>query len=987
NRPNKNNDPQDLLDHDDEEDVYIAQIVEEPITKGELSLYREAVRTFKFLVESLKEKPIKKPIKMIIRNLNKSILACSSHRFPSFIGGNISRILNDPVFDISDENRELLENTAQYIELQQYQGYRRIIKALNDINETANKDVNVVSAKIEYIIRVLPQIKQTQHLKYIKQAVLNLLNNPDYVSKYHIKIRLLFVLENILRLEFADKLSNEKRDFIGRSKKRSISHRNRAYLDDIYRGAKVMNMFSDMWEKNSNAKQPIPFDVFIDDLLDLIMYDQPELSSEQRIRFFVALYHLKAEYLVIEKHMNIANSNNSKLLETITGVSMETGIKKVIYNTKKPFMVYFDFESDEKYFEFVKKLHENDNPESRQGEYRRFFVSAFGYTAHGSSPYIHELNHAFFNAVSRSLKQEIDYDWIRASFQELFEQFAANVKLCEQKRCEQIIDAVIEKMLYDLTDEFLAFYMDRDSLSKEGHINYYIYSMGACIAGKNAIIHDLEDHIAQEKISDPENPIIDDIKEYLADRLRFLKRKIKVSEIRADAFSRLEPEATALSFLYMLTLNKYDRLKYFYSIKDVAYQIEEYKKMQENIDSVRRQMYEIEEELDLLPGKKVRASKGQVVFSLQDIGSLFSEDKEYQLLEQKRQKQTEYQAKLMELFGQSDVIYRNIVDMLSVMFFDEDMDIESDFEENIPHENSPLLKKFIMLFLQRAEDQGNIDQAEELLKYFFTVIYDLEGSVLDNIFRSIELEKNEEEQKTVVNQLSDHTQKYLEELKNGTKTIKEQEKTNNAIILYADDIIADVFLFDIEDTFRLLTSDNGILNGGTVILYTITSDVMKRQKVDALKLMIEQSCSDNTKVEILEKHDVWGEHDLKTSEEDVSSELEQIFNALRSKQNVNNKLGGFIKQENILGVILGSRKGLIELCSDYYMHEVPVVMIDGIRNGVYGIFSFAQAVSFAIQIKQNNGDAGWGKVLYPIEVAEDLRDSYMRYRNEVLIKA
>ncbi|MDD4203414.1 MAG: alpha-amylase family glycosyl hydrolase, partial [Candidatus Omnitrophica bacterium] len=42
NRPNKNNDPQDLLDHDDEEDVYIAQIVEEPITKGELSLYREA---------------------------------------------------------------------------------------------------------------------------------------------------------------------------------------------------------------------------------------------------------------------------------------------------------------------------------------------------------------------------------------------------------------------------------------------------------------------------------------------------------------------------------------------------------------------------------------------------------------------------------------------------------------------------------------------------------------------------------------------------------------------------------------------------------------------------------------------------------------------------------------------------------------------------------------------------------------------------------
>ena len=77
----------------------------------------------------------------------------------------------------------------------------------------------------------------------------------------------------------------------------------------------------------------------------------------------------------------------------------------------------------------------------------------------------------------------------------------------------------------------------------------------------------------------------------------------------------------------------------------------------------------------------------------------------------------------------------------------------------------------------------------------------------------------------------------------------------------------------------------------------------------------------------------------------------------------------------------------MELCSEDYSPKVPVVMIDGIRNGNYGIFSFAQAVSFALQIKQNNGNNGWAKVLYPIEVTEDLRDDYMRYRKEVLTKA
>ncbi|MFH1791695.1 MAG: hypothetical protein ABH885_06925, partial [Candidatus Omnitrophota bacterium] len=201
------------------------------------------------------------------------------------------------------------------------------------------------------------------------------------------------------------------------------------------------------------------------------------------------------------------------------------------------------------------------------------------------------------------------------------------------------------------------------------------------------------------------------------------------------------------------------------------------------------------------------------------------------------------------------------------------------------------------------------------------------------------------------------------------------------IVLYADDIINNAALYDLGDSLDVLTSQNGILENGRIILYSTGES--PAGDIELLRKHLGQR-SNGAEVIIIDSNECFG---YAAVEGGCVKELCGLVEILKTgkKKSVREKVGGKLSEEDIIGIIRGNGVPQAGLRAEY-RHRVPVIILNGRENGVRGIFSFAAAVALAIAMRRRDDTEIWVDILDCVEYSGHLYERYERERRELLTK-
>jgi len=190
---------------------------------------------------------------------------------------------------------------------------------------------------------------------------------------------------------------------------------------------------------------------------------------------------------------------------------------------------------------------------------------------------------------------------------------------------------------------------------------------------------------------------------------------------------------------------------------------------------------------------------------------------------------------------------------------------------------------------------------------------------------------------------------------------KQYERRGDSLILYADDILRDTVMTDIEDTLGKLATHN-LLRGGKIVLFA-------REEANAkiLESMIEKASADLGKNVVIITQKELRERKAKAKDSKIT-EAEMLIELARA-----NGAG------NILGLIKGppasqdiKRKELAAFSG----LKIPVIIVGSQR----ALYSFAQAILEAIDIKNQGGKGGWLAILPSIKpITDAIEGQYKAY--------
>jgi hypothetical protein len=200
---------------------------------------------------------------------------------------------------------------------------------------------------------------------------------------------------------------------------------------------------------------------------------------------------------------------------------------------------------------------------------------------------------------------------------------------------------------------------------------------------------------------------------------------------------------------------------------------------------------------------------------------------------------------------------------------------------------------------------------------------------------------------------------YFEQSVKLGESVEATRKTAQNLILYADDILENAVVVDLEDTVKKILERNNVLEGGKIIIYG-------RGPANAaiLEKLIKRSGPDINTVTITES-------ELKTGRT-IAGELDELDALMRFASAKGAK--------DVLAVVKGATsqpEALVERAKEL---KIPVILI-GPEKGIY---SFAQALAMAIRTKEDGGRNGW-VVLLPVlkPLTEDLQRCYDEYRRSL----
>jgi hypothetical protein len=187
------------------------------------------------------------------------------------------------------------------------------------------------------------------------------------------------------------------------------------------------------------------------------------------------------------------------------------------------------------------------------------------------------------------------------------------------------------------------------------------------------------------------------------------------------------------------------------------------------------------------------------------------------------------------------------------------------------------------------------------------------------------------------------------------------EKRGQSLILYSDDIVKNAMIVDLEHTVKNVLSKHGVLSGGKIILYSNSPGSSL-----TLESIIRIA---NPSIEVVKL----SPGDLQITGDESKRDEREAAALLRA--------AGARGAKEILALIRGPSEqpeGLAELAG---RSRVPIVIV-GLSEGVY---SFAQAVSMAIDVKSHDGASAFGRNGWLIALpavkplTEEIRRNYEEY--------
>jgi hypothetical protein len=198
-----------------------------------------------------------------------------------------------------------------------------------------------------------------------------------------------------------------------------------------------------------------------------------------------------------------------------------------------------------------------------------------------------------------------------------------------------------------------------------------------------------------------------------------------------------------------------------------------------------------------------------------------------------------------------------------------------------------------------------------------------------------------------------------------------------ALVLYADDILNDVVMFDLEESLKGLVKGRNVLAGGKIVLYT--RDMTLADEVEKLRFFIERTIPE-TKVVVIRQSD---HGQLAVRSQDSVKEVEELIELLPAKG---------VDANNVLAIVKGHKGRCVDQFKKYDL-AIPLIMLNlnGVGSGEKGVFSLSGILEEAIRCVNNadiQGSSGWISILDPMDkITAKMYEQYLIYRNEVLVKA
>lgn len=192
-----------------------------------------------------------------------------------------------------------------------------------------------------------------------------------------------------------------------------------------------------------------------------------------------------------------------------------------------------------------------------------------------------------------------------------------------------------------------------------------------------------------------------------------------------------------------------------------------------------------------------------------------------------------------------------------------------------------------------------------------------------------------------------------------SKIAKDPENAQS-LILYADDMLEDAMVIDIENTVRNVLSKYNVLGDGKIIIYARNA-----ANAEVIERMIK--LADN-RIEVVRI--MHSDVDVRTDE----MEEEAVLRCARRTHKVG------VNGNEILAIIRGRTTQPEDLAAFASKSKIPVVIC--VEKGVY---SFAQAIAMAIEAKVSNGKKRKWLIELPVIMAlsDRIREKYEEYKRSL----
>ena len=193
--------------------------------------------------------------------------------------------------------------------------------------------------------------------------------------------------------------------------------------------------------------------------------------------------------------------------------------------------------------------------------------------------------------------------------------------------------------------------------------------------------------------------------------------------------------------------------------------------------------------------------------------------------------------------------------------------------------------------------------------------------------------------------------------------VKPRQNTGESLLLYADDILENAAIMDLDKTFKDILKESGILNGGKIVIYA-----KKKASGEILEKLIKRASSSTDTVIITED-------ELKSTKNCASTDANEL------KCFVEKAAACGINTKNILGMIRGPSQAPEDIAKIAKDLKLPIIIVGLEKSSLY---SFAEALAAAILVKDSGGKNGWVIPLPAIQaITKDIAAEYERYRSSL----